>query len=418
MHKKLLLVEDSATIQKVFELAFEKSDISVIAVNNGDDAIRMAVKVCPDLVVVDVTLPEKDGFEVAALFAAEESTKGTPVLLLAGAFVQLEEKKLKACGVKGVLVKPFEVSELIEKVESLIGKEEMPPSRAEAAGSPLPGDERWNLNDALEEDGEKVPVAKPEEAAVKAVEPETLQEPEKDEAVGFDEFDVSADDVDEPAASSVADELFTMEEATLADTDSIEEVEEFEEIGELESGGGPVFGSKAFKEEKMFGEPDEPLPLDIPLEPDASVLEEMLEKTPVKMPEETKTFAEIAKGSPMGVFEEIPEKAPLEMPKKEEPKTLAKTATAAPTGISEDILRAELKEQFASRADAIFREVMEKAVEKAMMDMTERLAAEFSAKMRDSVETIAWEVIPATAEALIREEIARIRVQAVKSTPS
>jgi hypothetical protein len=56
-------------------------------------------------------------------------------------------------------------------------------------------------------------------------------------------------------------------------------------------------------------------------------------------------------------------------------------------------------------------------VEKAMWEMADRLAAEFSAKMRESVESVAWEVIPATAEALIREEIARIRTQAGKPSP-
>jgi hypothetical protein len=52
-----------------------------------------------------------------------------------------------------------------------------------------------------------------------------------------------------------------------------------------------------------------------------------------------------------------------------------------------------------------------------MWEMTDRLAAEFSAKLRESVEAVAWEVIPSTAEALIREEIARIRGQARKPSP-
>ena len=77
MRKKLLLVEDSVTIQKVFELAFEKSDISVVAVDNGDDVVRMAAEIAPDLVVVDVTLPGKDGFEVAVGDPAEGNARRT-----------------------------------------------------------------------------------------------------------------------------------------------------------------------------------------------------------------------------------------------------------------------------------------------------------------------------------------------------
>ena len=78
---------------------------------------------------------------------------------------------------------------------------------------------------------------------------------------------------------------------------------------------------------------------------------------------------------------------------------------------------AELREFFAGRAEEIFRTVASEAVEKVMWEMTDRLAAEFSAKLRESVEAVAWEVIPATAEALIREEIARIRGQAGKPSP-
>jgi hypothetical protein len=78
---------------------------------------------------------------------------------------------------------------------------------------------------------------------------------------------------------------------------------------------------------------------------------------------------------------------------------------------------AELREFFAGRAAEIFRNVASEAVEKVMWEMTDRLAAEFSAKLRESVEAVAWEVIPSTAETLIREEIARIRRQAGKPSP-
>jgi hypothetical protein len=78
---------------------------------------------------------------------------------------------------------------------------------------------------------------------------------------------------------------------------------------------------------------------------------------------------------------------------------------------------AELREFFAGRAAEIFRAVASEAVEKVMWEMTDRLAAEFSARLRESVEAVAWEVIPSTAEVLIREEIARIRGQAGKPSP-
>ncbi len=92
-------------------------------------------------------------------------------------------------------------------------------------------------------------------------------------------------------------------------------------------------------------------------------------------------------------------------------------ASAAATAEPPRPVDAELREFFAGRAGEIFRTVASEAVEKVMWEMTDRLSAEFSAKLRESVEAVAWEVIPATAEALIREEIARIRNQAGKPSP-
>ncbi|MBP2685290.1 MAG: response regulator, partial [Deltaproteobacteria bacterium] len=54
MPKKLLLAEDSLTIRKVFELALSRSDIAITAVDNGEDAVRLAGEIFPDLVVADL----------------------------------------------------------------------------------------------------------------------------------------------------------------------------------------------------------------------------------------------------------------------------------------------------------------------------------------------------------------------------
>ncbi len=183
MRKKLLLVEDSVTIRKVFELAFEKSDISVVAVDTGDEVVRMAAELAPDLVVVDVTLPEKDGFEVASAILENERTKDLPVLILSGTLLPLDEEKFRACGAKGVLFKPFETMELLDKVESLIGKREeaLPvvesPEPLPVVGSPVsapvveapapppPVDEHWDFSDVLDEVEETTPAAKSDAAA-------------------------------------------------------------------------------------------------------------------------------------------------------------------------------------------------------------------------------------------------------------
>ena len=98
MPKKLLLVEDSLTIRKVFELALSRSDIAITAVDNGEDAVRLAGEILPDLVVADLTLPGKNGFAVAAELRAMEKTEKIPVLILSGTLVPLDEARFKASG--------------------------------------------------------------------------------------------------------------------------------------------------------------------------------------------------------------------------------------------------------------------------------------------------------------------------------
>jgi len=76
----------------------------------------------------------------------------------------------------------------------------------------------------------------------------------------------------------------------------------------------------------------------------------------------------------------------------------------------------EFREKFSARAQEIFEKVAAESVEKVMWEVMENLTKEFTGKIRESVEAVAWEVIPATAETLIREEIARIREQAGKES--
>jgi len=109
--------------------------------------------------------------------------------------------------------------------------------------------------------------------------------------------------------------------------------------------------------------------------------------------------------------------SPEPSPAAEEPVVEGPPEPAAAAAVPSPSIDAELRRLFAGRADEIFRAVASEAVEKVMWELTDRLSAEFSARLRESVEAVAWEVIPATTEALIREEIARIRNQAGKPSP-
>ena len=82
----LLLADDSATIQRVIELTFADEDVTVVAVSDGDQAIAHLVAAPPDIVLADVGMPGKNGYDVAQYIQRSPTLCHIPVVLLTGAF--------------------------------------------------------------------------------------------------------------------------------------------------------------------------------------------------------------------------------------------------------------------------------------------------------------------------------------------
>jgi CheY-like chemotaxis protein len=410
MPKKLLLAEDSLTIRKVFELALSRSDIAITAVDNGEDAVRLAGEIFPDLVVADLTLPGKNGFAVAAELRAMEKTEKIPVLILSGTLVPLDEARFKASGARGVLFKPFESRELLENIGRLLRE------GAQVAESPKPQeapavDEHWDFSDVMDEvEADAGKSAAPAPPAREGLLPGAILPGGRKVPPAFNEFDVSIEEIEggarefsemlPPPKVEHVEHVFPADSPPPV-TDlspALDEVEEIEDIEYLEDVEVPMPPADAVSPEtpaslRILSHAtaptlaDEPIPAP-PAEADSDVLAPVAAETPVAEPGPEPVIAGQA----------VEESHPAS------PGTFVAPPDAGPRPGD-----AELREFFAGRAAEIFRTVAAEAVEKVMWEMTDRLAAEFSAKLRESVETVAWEVIPSTAETLIREEIARIR---------
>ncbi len=119
MPHKLLLVDDSVAIQRVVQLTFVDEDIEVVAVGDGLRVVDAIREENPDIVLVDVNMPHKNGYEVAA-FVKSDATHDVPVILLTGAFEPVNEVEASEAGCDGVLIKPFEAKQVIEKVRGLL----------------------------------------------------------------------------------------------------------------------------------------------------------------------------------------------------------------------------------------------------------------------------------------------------------
>src|SRR5512138_2371017 len=121
MPKNLLLADDSITIQKVVGITFANEDFKVTSVDNGEDAITKARELRPDVILADVVMPRKNGYEVCEAVKGDPSLRSIPVLLLAGTFEAFDEARARAAKADGHIAKPFESGALINRVKELVG---------------------------------------------------------------------------------------------------------------------------------------------------------------------------------------------------------------------------------------------------------------------------------------------------------
>jgi CheY-like chemotaxis protein len=122
MPKTLLLADDSVTIQKVVGISFANEDVVLLTVDNGDDAVLRARESRPDIVLADVVMPGKNGYEVCEAIKSDPDLAATPVLLLTGTFEAFDEDRAQRARADGHITKPFEAQALVDEVNSLLAR--------------------------------------------------------------------------------------------------------------------------------------------------------------------------------------------------------------------------------------------------------------------------------------------------------
>ena len=104
---KILVADDNSNVQKTAALALAELGIEVVSVNNGEAAVRKLVDVAPDLVLADIFMPVRNGYEVCEYIKKDARFSHLPVVLLVGAFDPLDEREAQRVGADGILKKPF-----------------------------------------------------------------------------------------------------------------------------------------------------------------------------------------------------------------------------------------------------------------------------------------------------------------------
>jgi len=133
MRRTILLADDSPTIQRLVTNTFADADYEIISVSNGDAAIKKFEEIHPHVVLADIYMPGKNGYEVCAYVRQHRTVGDTPVVLLVGAFDAFDEDKAKQIGATANITKPFEPQALVALVESV-----MPRADAETELLPPP----------------------------------------------------------------------------------------------------------------------------------------------------------------------------------------------------------------------------------------------------------------------------------------
>jgi len=119
--KKVLAVDDDKVFLKLVENDLTKSGYSVITAKNGEEAIELAKRQHPDLILLDISMPEMDGGEVAHILESEPGTKDIPIVYVT-VLVTKEEEAQMSHDIKRdcFIAKPYNLNDLLAKIREYI----------------------------------------------------------------------------------------------------------------------------------------------------------------------------------------------------------------------------------------------------------------------------------------------------------
>ncbi len=117
MRKKLLIVEDNSELLELFRLGLKQAGFSVSTASNGLDALKKARTVSPDLILLDLVLPELDGFAVCERLRKDESTASTRIIMLTGLMSEFTRYAGLESGADEYVTKPASPGQLLPRIE-------------------------------------------------------------------------------------------------------------------------------------------------------------------------------------------------------------------------------------------------------------------------------------------------------------
>ncbi len=121
MTKKVLVADDERNILLSLEFLLKREGFEVMVAGDGDAALEAVEKARPDLVLLDVMMPKKNGYEVCQQIRANPDLQTTKVIMLTAKSREVEVAKGMALGADGYVTKPFSTKDLIAQVKRTLG---------------------------------------------------------------------------------------------------------------------------------------------------------------------------------------------------------------------------------------------------------------------------------------------------------
>lgn len=118
--KKILIVDDEQDIVESLKFVLETSDYTCYCAYNGEDGLRLAKEIMPDLIILDVMMPKINGYKISRLLKFDNKYKNIPILMLT-ARSQEEDKLIgEETGVDEYITKPFDLDFVMKKVDEYL----------------------------------------------------------------------------------------------------------------------------------------------------------------------------------------------------------------------------------------------------------------------------------------------------------
>lgn len=120
MTKQILVVDDDQLMHRLFQHHLERAGYQMVSATNGREALEMAARHPPDLIVMDIMMPDIDGLAALRELKKVDATKSIPVIMITANGHHLTRKESETCGAAIFLTKPFSPTQLLNEIRRLV----------------------------------------------------------------------------------------------------------------------------------------------------------------------------------------------------------------------------------------------------------------------------------------------------------